>query len=125
MPLSHRLITAALLALIFSTQAAAQVQARRPVPLQITLGFNVTPSWSIKPHNGIDYVSPLGNPILSVGPGGIITPVGYTKPNAHRFGSINPDGTGPAIWAKYTLASGEPIYVLVGHTADSWTDNST
>ena len=103
---------------------SAQVQPVRPVPDIVTLGFGATTSWSAEPHNGADYQSSVNNPILSVGPGGIIAPAGYTKPNASEFGSINPDGRGPAIWMRFTLATGEPIYVLYGHTANSWTDAS-
>lgn len=100
-------------------------QPARPVPPNITLGFGVTTSWASQPHSGTDYVSPLGNLLPSIGPGGVIQPAGYTKPNAAAFGSIDPGGPGPAIWMKYTLATGEPIYVLYGHTATTWTDATT
>jgi hypothetical protein len=55
----------------------------------------------------------------------------YTEPNlnstrcASLFGSIAPPGSGPAIWVKYTLQDGSPIYVLYGHTATSWNDKSS
>jgi hypothetical protein len=100
-------------------------QPVRPVAPNITLGFDVYTTWRTQPHNGIDYVSNLGNVLMSVGGGGIISPLGYTKPNASGFGSIDPDGAGPAIWMKYNLATGEPIYVLYGHTATSWDDATT
>jgi hypothetical protein len=92
----------------------------------MTLGYGQWVSWASKPHNGIDYSSPLWNMVKSVGRGEVGA---YTKPDAGRFGSISldplqPDGRGPAIWVRYTLASGEPVYVLYGHTADSWTDRS-
>jgi hypothetical protein len=59
---------------------------------------------------------------VSAGPGGVIHR--FTKPDAGAFGSINPDKQGPAIWVRYTLANGTPIYVLYGHTAASWVDNT-
>lgn len=93
----------------------------RPVSGAITFGFNKAASWSAKPHNGTDYVSGLGSPIKSVGKGVVHF---YTKPNAGRFGSVNPDGAGPAIWVRYKLATGEPIYVLYGHCASSYVDQS-
>jgi hypothetical protein len=96
---------------------------KRPVPKIIALDFGVTVPWADKPHNGVDYHSDLGNMIQSVGPGGIIHP--FTEPNARQFGSIDPDHRGPAIWVRYTLATGDPIYVLYGHTATSWQDQSS
>jgi hypothetical protein len=109
---------------IVATTAIAQAphQPFRPVSGGITLGFNKSVSWASKPHNGIDYVSSLGNQIKNVGTGLVYS---YTKPNANRFGSINPDGNGPAVWLRYKLASGEPIYVLYGHSASSYNDSST
>lgn len=123
MRLARLFITLTLL--LWAVNLEGQVQPERPVPLDITQGFGTTPSWSNKPHNGIDYVSPLTNQLLSVGPGGIISPIGYTGPSFASFGSIDPDRPGPAIWMKYMLATNEPIYVLYGHTATSWIDNST
>ena len=98
-------------------------QPVRPVANDITLGYGSVVSWSRSPHNGTDYHSPLGNPIRTVGPGGIIHK--YTKADAGRFGSIDPNGGGPAVWVTYTLLTGEPIYVLYGHTATTWDDKST
>lgn len=94
----------------------------RPVSGSQVLGFGVKVSWASKPHNGIDYRSNLWNTVTSVGPGALHF---FTKPDADRFGSINPDGRGPAIWQKCLLSTGEPIYILYGHTADSWNDRST
>jgi Tol biopolymer transport system component len=99
----------------------------RPIPNYddiknpITLDFDQDVSWADKPHNGIDYKSGLGGKILSVGNGIIYS---YTKPYAERFGSINPNGKGPAIWVRYKLKTGEPIYVLYGHTSTTSNDNS-
>ncbi len=93
----------------------------RPVPGEIMLGYNQKVPWAHLPHNGIDYDSNLSDEVKSVGTG-VIYP--YTKPNAGRFGSIDPDGKGPAIWVRYKLSTGEPIYVLYGHTASSWVDSS-
>jgi hypothetical protein len=74
-----------------------------------------------KRHTGIDYTSALSATVVSVGTGVIHS---YTKTNAGSFGSINPNGNGPAIWVRYTLLTGAPIYILYGHTADSWSDTS-
>jgi probable HAF family extracellular repeat protein len=121
-----RCIVVPLLSLISILGMDAQIQPARPVPANINLGFGASVSWSKSlPHNGIDYASTLGNQIASVGPGGIISPSGFTKPDASRFGSIDPDHKGPAIWMRYSLATGEPIYVLYGHTAASWNDLSS
>jgi hypothetical protein len=95
----------------------------RPVPDQKTLGYGISVPWATAPHNGIDYRSFLGNQILSIGPGGSVHK--FTKADASRFGSINPDGAGPAIWITHTLLDGTPVYVLYGHTATTWVDNST
>jgi len=106
----------------------------RPVPDTVLLGFGQVVGWATEPHNGTDYESALSNAIISVGPGGVIEPPGYTKNDASRFGAISKDpkldGKGPAIWVKYKLATGAPIYVLYGHTADCpappcWNDEST
>lgn len=100
----------------------SSVQPARPVSKNITLGFNKSVSWRTKPHNGIDYVSTLSNTIPTVGPNGNIH--SYTSVTASAFGSINPDYAGPAIWAQHTLATGQPVYVLYGHTASSWVDKT-
>ena len=112
--------------LLSSAVGGAQVQPVRPRPANIARGFDVaTPSGA---HTGTDYDSMLGTPITSVGPGGTI--IGsYTRPDAQGFGALEPKGKtlgrGPAIWVKYTLVNGDPIYVLYGHTATSWSDYST
>lgn len=93
----------------------------RPMSGSIALGFGKTVSWSSKPHNGIDYSGSLNTWVKSVGKGTIHS---YTKTTASRFGSINPDGAGPAVWLKYVQSSGAPIYVLLGHNAWSWDDRS-
>jgi murein DD-endopeptidase MepM/ murein hydrolase activator NlpD len=108
-------------ALVLTSPAPPQ-QPLRPLSGGITLGFNKSASWASKPHNGIDYTSDLGNSIKSAGNGVVYF---YTKPDAGRFGSINPDGLGPAIWIRYKLATGEPIYVLYGHSASSYVDKSS
>lgn len=66
----------------------------RPVQGDITLDFNEEVSWATKPHNGVDYSSALENEVISVGDGVVYK---YTKSNAQGFGSIKPDGKGPAI----------------------------
>lgn len=86
------------------------------------LDYGVPVSWASFPHNGIDYSSSLSDEVKSVGTGIVHS---YTKPDASRFGSITPDGRGPAIWVRYKLANGEPIYVVYGHTATSWNDLSS
>src|SRR5713101_202703 len=101
--------------------ASAIVRPLRPAIGGQTLGFGRFVSWATKPHNGIDYASRLGNTIVSPGSGTLHV---FTKPNAARFGSINPDGPGPALWLRLTLNTGDPVYVLYGHTADSWADSS-
>lgn len=93
----------------------------RPVSGTVTLSYNQNVSWSSKPHNGIDYRASLGTAIRAVGSGTVFS---YTKAYAGRFGSISPDGNGPAIWIKHTLHDGSPVYVLYGHTAFWWTDRS-
>jgi hypothetical protein len=94
----------------------------RPTPGSIIrLGFNCPVSWASAPHNGIDYAAALRTAVLSAGAGVIHR---YTKTTAGRFGSIDPDGNGPAIWVRYTLSTGDPIYGLYGHTALDWTDSS-
>lgn len=88
------------------------------------LDYGVHVSWAVLPHNGVDYSSNLSDEVKSVGKGIVHS---YTKPDARWFGSINPDGRdgrGPAIWVRYKLETGEPIYVLYGHTATSWNDIS-
>jgi len=86
------------------------------------LDYGVSVSWATLPHNGIDYSSNLNDEVKSVGTGIVHR---YTKATASRFGSISPDGRGPAIWVRYKLVSGEPVYVLYGHTATTWSDAST
>jgi len=86
-----------------------------------TLDYDVNVPWAVFPHNGVDYNSGLGDEVKSVAKGIVHS---FTKPNARRFGSIDPSGKGPAIWVKYKMATGEPIYVLYGHTATSWDDTS-
>ncbi len=86
------------------------------------LDYGVHVSWARFPHNGIDYSSNLSDEVKSVGTGIVHR---FTEPNASRFGSIDPDGRGPAIWVRYKLSTGEPIYVLYGHTATSWNDLSS
>lgn len=74
------------------------------------------------PHNGIDYDSSLHDEVKSVGSGIVHR---FTETDASSFGAIDPDKKGPAIWVRYKLATGAPIYVLYGHTATSWHDSST
>ncbi|MDP1884800.1 MAG: hypothetical protein Q8L10_05585 [Candidatus Moranbacteria bacterium] len=99
----------------------------RPTSSTITLDYETYPSWSPNiPHNGIDYNSDLIPEIKSVGKGIVHE---YTKVDASGFGAIDPDPSewkdGPAIWIKHMLSTGEPIYVLYGHSASSWDDQST
>lgn len=94
----------------------------RPTKGNVTFEYNKSAAWASKPHNGTDYSSALNATIVSVGKGIIY---GYTKPNASRFGSVNPDGAGPAIWITHKLSDGSPIYVLYGHTATTWNDKSS
>lgn len=110
---------------------AGGVQPIRPIQMtfdpsgnrsDITQRFD-NPGGRCGPHNGIDYKSPLFNEILSVGPDGVIHR--NTKADAAGFGALNKDQKGPAVWVKYTLVSGDPIYVLFGHTAHSWEDKTT
>jgi hypothetical protein len=104
-----------------SAVATTGVSPIRPVSGTVTLSYDQSVSWATKPHNGIDYRASLGTSIRAVGSGTVFY---YTKPNASRFGSITPDGNGPAIWIRHTLQDGSPIYVLYGHTAFWWTDRS-
>jgi murein DD-endopeptidase MepM/ murein hydrolase activator NlpD len=105
-----------------SAVATTGVSPIRPVSGAVTLSYNKVVSWATKPHNGIDYRANLWTPIRAVGSGMVFS---YTKPYADRFGSISPNGNGPAIWIKHTLQDGSPIYVLYGHTAFWWTNRST
>lgn len=107
---------------VSASAAAPGVSPIRPVSGSVTLSYNQSVSWASKPHNGIDYRASLGTSIRAVGKGTVFY---YTKPNASRFGSINPDGNGPAIWIKHTLHDGSPVYVLYGHTSYWWQDRST
>jgi hypothetical protein len=104
-----------------SATAATGGSPIRPVSGPVTLSFNQSVSWADKPHNGMDYRASLATSIRAVGSGTVFY---YTKPYAGRFGSISPDGNGPAIWIRHTLQDGSPIYVLYGHTAFWWTDRS-
>ena len=110
---------------IYTPITSACVSPSRPVPDKVTLKFGAVVKWATSPHNGTDYTSPLSNPIANIGPGGTIDT--YTKTTASGFGAIppQPSGNGPAIWVKYLLGSGAPVYVLYGHTASSWDDQST
>jgi hypothetical protein len=109
----------------------------RPVPDDVRQAFDHHPQFAAPGtvHDGTDYYSSLGNPIPSIGPGGVVYK--YTETNAASFGAIYPgkahiqsQGPGPAIWVRYTLATGAPVYVLYGHTANCpaapcWNDQSS
>ncbi len=93
-----------------------------PVNGDIALDYKAYTTWRpVTPHNGIDYSSNLSNIIKAAGKGIVHS---YTKVDASSFGAIGPDMDGPAIWIRHMLSSGEPVYILYGHTASSWVDNS-
>ena len=70
-------------------------------------------------HTGIDYTAVLSTGIVSVGRGKVHS---YTGASHEGFGALNPQKNGSCIWIEYRLDSGEPIYVLFGHIANSWVD---
>ena len=77
-------------------------------------------------HNGVDYNSFTGNSVRSVGKGIVYK----CYPSAGSFGAIdcnpkkNHNYNGPVVFVKYKLATGAPVYLIYGHSANSWVDNS-
>jgi murein DD-endopeptidase MepM/ murein hydrolase activator NlpD len=99
----------------------------RPTTGTIMQGFTAQPNGG-NGHNGIDYRSSLSSAIVAVADGEIIS----VSAAISGFGAYpydksknGPKYRGPLIWVRHTLENGEPVYVMFGHTATSWVDQTT